>query len=92
MCPTRFCAQPVPVLNPCESPSHGLRAVITRPAALAKAGMPVYFWEGYPADIIGNAVKIMRIATGEEEVNIPDDGKSRKQLFQTEALPIRDGP
>ena len=80
------------MLNPCESSSHGLHAVITRPAALAKADMPVYPWEGHPADVIGNAVKIKRIAPGEEEVNIPDDRKSRKQLFQTEALPIRDGP
>ena len=28
-----------------------------------------------PADVIGNAVKVMRIATGEEEEIIEDDGK-----------------
>jgi hypothetical protein len=28
-----------------------------------------------PADVISNAVKIMRIATGEEEDTIVDDGK-----------------
>lgn len=29
-----------------------------------------------PADVIGNAVKVMRIATGEEEDTIIDDGKN----------------
>lgn len=29
-----------------------------------------------PADVIGNAVKIMRIATGEEADDVPDDGKN----------------
>jgi hypothetical protein len=28
-----------------------------------------------PADVIGNAVKVMRIATGEEEDAVADDGK-----------------
>jgi hypothetical protein len=28
-----------------------------------------------PADVIGNAVKVMRIATGEEEDTVVDDGK-----------------
>ena len=28
-----------------------------------------------PADVVGNAVKVMRIATGEEEEEIEDDGK-----------------
>ena len=28
-----------------------------------------------PADVIGNAVKVMRIATGEEEDAVKDDGK-----------------
>lgn len=28
-----------------------------------------------PADVIGNAVKVMRIATGEEEDDVVDDGK-----------------
>ena len=28
-----------------------------------------------PADMIGNAVKVMRIAAGEETEDIPDDGK-----------------
>ena len=28
-----------------------------------------------PADVIGNAVKVMRIATGEEEEEYQDDGK-----------------
>ena len=32
--------------------------------------------EKRPADVIGNAVKVMRIATGEESDNLPtDDGK-----------------
>ena len=33
--------------------------------------------EKRPADVIGNAVKIMRIATGEESDNAPDDGKDK---------------
>ena len=28
-----------------------------------------------PADVIGNAVKVMRVATGEEEEEFEDDGK-----------------
>lgn len=28
-----------------------------------------------PADVIGNAVKVMRIATGEDVEELPDDGK-----------------
>ena len=28
-----------------------------------------------PADVVGNAVKVMRIATGEEEEELEDDGK-----------------
>ena len=28
-----------------------------------------------PADVIGNAVKVMRIATGEEDEDLPNDGK-----------------
>lgn len=28
-----------------------------------------------PADVIGNAVRVMRIATGEETDNVTDDGK-----------------
>ena len=28
-----------------------------------------------PADVVGNAVKVMRIATGEEEEEFEDDGK-----------------
>ncbi|MEQ1611637.1 MAG: RNA-binding protein [Hyphomicrobiaceae bacterium] len=31
--------------------------------------------EKRPADVIGNAVKVMRIATGEEEDEKTDDGK-----------------
>lgn len=31
--------------------------------------------EKRPADVIGNAVRVMRIATGEEEDTITDDGK-----------------
>ncbi len=31
--------------------------------------------EKRPADVIGNAVKVMRIATGEETDDIPNDGK-----------------
>jgi hypothetical protein len=31
--------------------------------------------EKRPADVIGNAVLVMRIATGEETDELPDDGK-----------------
>jgi hypothetical protein len=31
--------------------------------------------EKRPADVIGNAVHVMRIATGEIEDTVPDDGK-----------------
>ena len=31
--------------------------------------------ERHPAAVIGNAVKVMRIATGEETNGLPDDGK-----------------
>jgi hypothetical protein len=31
--------------------------------------------EKRPADVIGNAVKVMRIATGEEEEDLPEPGK-----------------
>ena len=30
-----------------------------------------------PADVIGNAVKVMQIATGEAEEDIDDDGKDK---------------
>lgn len=30
-----------------------------------------------PADVIGNAVKVMRIATGEEEEDFTEDGKDK---------------
>ena len=33
--------------------------------------------ERRPADVIGNAVKVMRIATGEEEDEKTDDGKDK---------------
>ena len=33
--------------------------------------------EKRPADVIGNAVKVMRIATGEEEDEKTDDGKDK---------------
>ncbi len=33
--------------------------------------------EKRPADVIGNAVKVMRIATGEETDDLPDDGKDQ---------------
>ena len=33
--------------------------------------------EKRPADVIGNAVKIMRVVTGEESDTIPDDGKNK---------------
>ena len=33
--------------------------------------------EKRPADVIGNAVKVMRIATGEEEETKTDDGKDK---------------
>ena len=33
--------------------------------------------EKRPADVIGNAVKVMRIATGEESDVAPDDGKNK---------------
>lgn len=37
-----------------------------------------------PADVIGNAVRVMRIATGEEADDVIDDGKDplRKRLAQ----------
>ncbi len=33
--------------------------------------------EKRPADVIGNAVKVMRIATGEEEEALTEDGKDK---------------
>lgn len=33
--------------------------------------------EKRPADVIGNAVKVMRILTGEEDDTPPDDGKNK---------------
>ena len=33
--------------------------------------------ETRPADVIGNAVKVMRIATGEDSDTAPDDGKNK---------------
>ena len=33
--------------------------------------------EKRPADVIGNAVKVMRIATGEEDGALTDDGKDK---------------
>ena len=33
--------------------------------------------EKRPADVIGNAVKVMRIATGEEYETLNDDGKDK---------------
>ena len=33
--------------------------------------------EKRPADVIGNAVKVMRIATGEDSDTAPDDGKNK---------------
>ena len=33
--------------------------------------------EKRPADVISNAVKVMRIATGEERDDTPDDGKDK---------------
>jgi hypothetical protein len=33
--------------------------------------------EKRPADVIGNAIKIARIATGEETDELPDDGKDK---------------
>jgi len=33
--------------------------------------------EKRPADVIGNAVRVMRIATGEEAETIADDGKDK---------------
>lgn len=33
--------------------------------------------EKRPADVIGNAVKVMRIATGEDSDTPPDDGKNK---------------
>lgn len=30
-----------------------------------------------PADVIGNAVRVMRIATGEDTDDAPDDGKDK---------------
>jgi hypothetical protein len=36
--------------------------------------------EKRPADVIGNAVKVMRIATGEEEEIVPEAGKANSRL------------
>jgi hypothetical protein len=33
--------------------------------------------EKRPADVIGNAVKVMRIAVGEDDDAVPDDGKNK---------------
>lgn len=33
--------------------------------------------EKRPADVIGNAVKVMRIATGEEDETLTEDGKDK---------------
>ena len=33
--------------------------------------------EKRPADVIGNAVHVMRIATGEADDTVPDDGKNK---------------
>ena len=33
--------------------------------------------EKRPADVIGNAVKVMRIAVGDEPDTVPDDGKNK---------------
>ena len=33
--------------------------------------------EKRPADVIGNAVKVMRIAVGEDDDDVPDDGKNK---------------
>ena len=33
--------------------------------------------EKRPADVIGNAVKVMRIATGEDSETLTDDGKDK---------------
>ena len=33
--------------------------------------------EKRPADVIGNAIKVARIATGEEEETLTDDGKDK---------------
>ena len=33
--------------------------------------------EKRPADVIGNAVRVMRIATGEEAETVADDGKNK---------------
>jgi hypothetical protein len=38
--------------------------------------------EKRPADVIGNAVKVMRIATGEIEGDIPDGGKDQLRRFR----------
>ena len=35
-----------------------------------------------PADVIGNAIKVARIATGEETEDIPDDGKDKAATRQ----------
>ena len=37
--------------------------------------------EKRPADVIGNAVKVLRIATGEEEEALTDDGKDKSGVI-----------
>lgn len=36
--------------------------------------------EKRPADVIGNAVKVMRIATGEDDEALTDDGKDKSAV------------
>ena len=36
--------------------------------------------EKRPADVIGNAVKVMRIAVGEDTATAPGDGKNKAAL------------
>jgi hypothetical protein len=46
--------------------------------------------EKRPADVIGNAVSVMRIATGEETENLPtDDGKDPAILFAAIEMSLR---
>ena len=49
--------------------------------------------ERRPADVIGNAVKVMRIATGQETEDLPVDGKNRaaQELGRTPVAKIERG-
>ena len=44
--------------------------------------------EKRPADVIGNAVKVMRIAVGEDTDTAPDDGKNKAAQEQANSVAL----